>query len=88
MGNRIASLIHTGKTAADQEYAVFNKEVPGLTRKFDDGGVNTSILEYRHNFAIINEMKGNTDRFFAQAKDENGSGVEGLRSACQFTIPR
>lgn len=88
MGNKIASVTYTIKTAAGEEVAVIEKEVPGLTRKFDDGWVNTSILEFRHNISITEEMRGNTYRIFAQAKDEYGRDTEGSQYACMFTVPR
>ena len=67
MENRITSIRYTLEYATGELYEVVKKDVPGLERTFESGDTSTSILEFRHNFDVKEEMRGNHVRIFAQA---------------------
>lgn len=88
LGNRIAGIRYTIKNADGSLREVIEKEVPGLQREFEDGSASTSILEFRHNFDVTEDMRGYHIRIFAEALDESGNVVDGLLFGCQFKVPR
>ena len=88
MGNRISSIRYVLRYATGDIYAVVEKPVSGLERTFANGDTSTSILEFRHNFAVTEDMRGNDIRIFAQALDESGNAVGTYYYACMFRVPR
>ena len=88
MGNRIAAIRYTIKNADGTLREVIEKEIPGLQREFEDGSSSTSILEFRHNFKVSEDMRGYYIRIFAEALDESGRVVGGTLFGCAFRVPR
>lgn len=88
IGNRVAAIRYTIRDAFGNVYATVDKEVSGLVREFDNGSTSTSILEFRHNFTVEENMRGNDMRIFAQALDEESNPVGGMVYGCIFRVPR
>lgn len=87
MGNRIAAVRYTLAYASGEVIQVVEKNV-GLTRTMENGYTATSVLEFRHNFAVTESMRGNDVRIFAQAIDAFGEEVGGQLYVCTFRVPR
>ncbi len=88
MGNKVAGIRYTIKYATGETYMTMDKPVSGLVREFENGTTSISILEFRHNFTVEEDMRGNDMRIVAEALDEDGEVVGGIVYACMFRVPR
>jgi hypothetical protein len=88
MGNRIAAIRYTFKLADNgiTKYT-FDKEVPGLTRVFENGYSSVSTLEFRHKFSVDESVRGYDFYVTAQALDVSGNLIGSPNYVCSFTVP-
>ena len=88
MGNRIAKVRYQ-VTSADTGItkSIFTKDIPGLTRVFDNGSSSVSILEFRHNFSAKESWRGDNLYVTAQALDVNNDPVGSPCRVCTFSVP-
>lgn len=88
MGNRIAKVRYQVKSSSSgiTKYT-FTKDIPGLTRVFDNGSSSVSILEFRHAFSVSDSLRGEELYVTAQALDTFGNPVGSPCQVCAFSVP-
>ena len=88
MGTRIAKVRYQVKSSSSGiTKDTFTKDIPGLTRVFDNGSSSVSILEFRHAFSVSDSLRGEELYVTAQALDTFENPVGSPCQVCAFSVP-